>query len=96
MKTKLTQSQMGYEMLLVSVMVSAAFIHQLGSADTTVRDPTGPHQNPMARPAAEVASAAHTTIISSLRTPQLKTQPEAGGKVCCANIADDAHLIGTY
>lgn len=83
---------MGYEM---RVMVSAAFIYQLGSTDTTVRDPTGPHQNPMARPATEVASAAHTPIVSSLWTPQLKTQPEAGGKVCCANVTDDAHLIGT-
>ncbi len=77
------------------VTVSAAFIHQLGPVDTAVRDPAGSHQNPMARSTAEVASAAHRTIVFSFRVSQLETQPEARGKVSCANVADGAHLIGT-
>lgn len=77
------------------VAVSAAFIHQLGSVDTTVRDPAGSHQNPMARSAAEVASVAHRTIVFSFWASQLEAEPEAGGKVSCANVADGAHLIGT-
>lgn len=78
-----------------SVVVSAAFIHQLGSVDTAVCDPAGSHQYPVARSAAEVASAAHRTVVFSFQASQLEAQPEARGKFSRANVADGGHLIGT-
>lgn len=74
---------------------SAAFIYQARTVDATVGDTAGTHQNAMARSTGEVTAATYGAIILSLGASKLQTQPKARGKVCCTQVTDKRHLIGT-
>lgn len=49
----------------------------------------------MARSTGEVAAASHRAVILALGASELQTQPQARGKVRCAQVTDERHLIGT-
>ncbi len=49
----------------------------------------------MAGSTGEVTAAAHRAIILALGASELQTQPKARGKVRCAQVTDERHLIGT-
>lgn len=74
---------------------SAVFIHQACTVDATVGDAAGTDQHAVACSTAEVTAAAHGAIILAFGAPELKTQPKAWGKVRCAQVTDERHLVGT-
>ena len=49
----------------------------------------------MAGSTGEVMAAAHRAIILALGASEFQTQPKAWGKVCCAQVTDECHLVGT-
>lgn len=49
----------------------------------------------MARATSEVAAATHRPIILALGASELQTQPKSRGKVCCAQVTDEGHFVGT-
>lgn len=49
----------------------------------------------MAGSTSEVTAAANRAVILALGAPELQTEPKTRGKVRCAQIPDDGHLIGT-
>lgn len=49
----------------------------------------------MAGSTGEVTAAAHRAIILALGASEFQTQPKAWGKVCCAQVTDERHLVGT-
>lgn len=49
----------------------------------------------MAGSTGEVTAAAHRAIILALRASKLQSKPKARGKVRCAEVTDERHLIGT-
>lgn len=73
---------------------SAAFIYQARTVDATVGDAAGTNQNTVARSTGEVTAATYRAIILPLGATKLQTQPKAWGKVCCAQVTDQRHLVG--
>lgn len=49
----------------------------------------------MAGSTGEVAAATHRAVILSLGASELQTKPKSRGKVRCAQVTDECHLIGT-
>lgn len=73
---------------------SAVFVHQTCSVDAAVCDTAGPDQHAVTLAAAEVAAAPHRAIVLAPGAAQLQSEPNARGKVRCAEVANECHLVG--
>lgn len=74
---------------------SAAFVHQAGTVDAAVGDTAGANQHAKPGSAGEVTASAYGAVVLALGAPELQTQPKTWSEVCCAQVTNESHLIGT-
>lgn len=74
---------------------SAAFAHQARTVDATVGNTAGANQHAVPGSTGEVTAATYGAIILALRASELQTQPKTWSEVCCAQVTNESHLIGT-
>lgn len=75
-------------------LTSTDIIHKFCPINPTIGYSAWPHQDSEIWLASEIALVVHRTVVFALGTPQLQANPDSGGKISGAKVADCAHLTG--